>query len=130
MLIERARAAARHAYAPASGFPVGAALLAEDGRVFCGCNVENASYGLTVCAERNAVFHAVAEGARRFTAIAIHTPTAEPGSPCGACRQVLVEFCDDMRVILCGIGPAVVRTTLAELLPRAFRFRPQRPRHA
>ncbi len=120
-LMQRARAAARHAYAPASRYPVGAALLARDGRVFTGCNVENASYGLTICAERNAVFHAVAEGAREFAAIAVHVPGPEPAAPCGACRQVLVEFGADLDIALGCDGGAVVRTTLAELLPRAFR---------
>jgi cytidine deaminase len=121
-LIDRARRAAAHAYAPASGFTVGAAILSDDGRVFSGCNVENASYGLTICAERNAAFHAVAEGARAFAAIAIWTPLREPAAPCGACRQVLAEFGPRMRVVLAGSGSERVDTTLTELLPRAFSF--------
>jgi cytidine deaminase len=122
-LIDRARAVAERAYAPASRFPVGAALLAEDGRVFVGCNVENASYGLSICAERNAVFHAVAEGARRFVAVAVSTRCATPGSPCGACRQVLAEFAgDDCAVILIARDGTCVDTDLGALLPRPFRM--------
>ena len=119
---ERARQVARRAYAPASRFTVGAALLAGDGRVFTGCNVEIASFGLTVCAERNAVFHAVAEGVREFAAIAIYTPQAPPGYPCGACRQVLAEFCTELRIRLVGDGAEVVDTSLEELFPHPFRF--------
>jgi cytidine deaminase len=121
-LLPKARAVAARAYAPASGFAVGAALLARDGRVFTGCNVENASYGLTLCAERNALCHAVAEGAREFEAIAVYTPLEQPATPCGACRQVLFEFAPDLDVVLVGEGDAVVETTLARLLPDAFRF--------
>lgn len=122
-LIDRARAVASRAYAPASDFPVGAALLAEDGRIFVGCNVENASYGLSICAERNAVFHAVAEGARRFVAVAVSTPCESPGSPCGACRQVLAEFAgDDCAVILVARDGSSVDTELGALLPRPFRM--------
>ncbi|MGA0868466.1 MAG: cytidine deaminase [Planctomycetota bacterium] len=122
-LIERARAVAERAYAPASQFPVGAAVLADDGRIFVGCNVENASYGLSICAERNAVFHAVAEGARRFVAVAVSTRCATPGSPCGACRQVLAEFADDdCAVLLTGRDASVTDTSLGALLPRPFRM--------
>src|SRR5688572_5475496 len=99
-LLERAREVRAHAYAPYSRFPVGAALLAVDGRVFTGCNVENASYGLANCAERVAIGKAVSEGARRFTAIAVVGPEDDvPCAPCGACRQVLYEFGHDMAVI-------------------------------
>src|SRR5579864_6622228 len=91
-LLRAARSASRQAYCPYSRFAVGAALLSADGRVFAGCNVENASYGLTICAERNAIFQAVAAGERRIQAIAIYTPTPTPSAPCGACRQVLYEF--------------------------------------
>ncbi len=121
-MIERAREVAQQAYVPASNFRVGASLLASDGRVFTGCNVENASYGLTVCAERNAVFHAVAEGAREFTAVVIYTELEEPASPCGACRQVLAEFGRDMKVVLVGDGDAVVHTDMLALLPNPFVF--------
>ena len=123
-LIRRAREVAVNAYVPASGFRVGAALLDDQGVVHVGCNVENASYGLTVCAERTAVFRAVADGVRRFVAIAVHTPIDPPGSPCGACRQVLAEFADDScPVALVGASEdSVEYCTLGELLPRPFRF--------
>lgn len=106
------------AYAPYSDFAVGAALRSADGTVYTGCNVENASFGLTVCAERNAIAHAVAEGAREFTAIAVVTENGV--TPCGACRQVLAEFAPDMAVIVadtCG-HRRVYR--LSDLLPDAF----------
>jgi cytidine deaminase len=118
-LYEEARAAARRAHAPYSDFPVGAALLpAGGGDPILGVNVENASFGLTSCAERNAVFAAVAAGVRDFAAIAVH---AEAGSapPCGACRQVLVEFSPGMTVVY-RRGGEVVAATAAELLPDRF----------
>ncbi len=119
-LVQAAVAARRRAYAPYSRFAVGAALLASDGRVFTGCNVENASYGLTVCAERVALFRAVAEGAREFVAIAVACGES-PCSPCGACRQVLREFAPDLTVLLAdGEGKRWERTTLSHLLPRSF----------
>ncbi len=121
-LLAAARVAAGHAYVPYSRFPVGAALLTADGTVVTGCNVENASYGLTVCAERNAVFAAVAAGHREFRAVAVVAPLALGTTPCGACRQVLNEFkpvAGDLTVVLEGAdGPDV--TTLDALLPRAF----------
>src|SRR4051794_3476136 len=91
-LADAARAASAAAYCPYSRFAVGAAVLAADGRVFNGCNVENASFGLTICAERNAIAQAVAAGVREIVAVCVHTPTATPTPPCGACRQVIVEF--------------------------------------
>ncbi|HQR46023.1 MAG TPA: cytidine deaminase, partial [Thermoanaerobaculia bacterium] len=97
-LVAAATRARRHAAAPYSKFRVGAALLAEDGRVFTGCNVESASYGLTVCAERTAVFKALSEGVRRFRAVAVVTAAKEPTAPCGACRQVLWDQCRDIEV--------------------------------
>lgn len=120
-LLDAARAARRHAYAPYSGFAVGAALLAEDGRVFTGCNVENASYGLTTCAERVAVGKAVSEGVRRFRAIAVTGPEDDaPCAPCGACRQVLYEFGGDWVLVSPdGAGGARV-TPVGALLPDAF----------
>ncbi len=119
-LIEKALEARKQAYAPYSGFPVGAALLAADGRVFTGCNVENASYGLTMCAERVALFKAVSEGAREFVAIAIACGES-PCSPCGACRQVLAEFSPDIEVIMTDArGQRVRREKLSTLLPGAF----------
>ena len=121
-LLPQAREVAARAYAPASGFGVGAALLARDGRVFTGCNVENSSFGLTQCAERNALAHAIAEGVREFEAIVVYTPLERPGAPCGACRQVLHEFAPNLQVVLIGDGDEVVETTLDRLLPEAFRM--------
>jgi len=120
-LVALAAQARRHAYAPYSHFAVGAALLARSGRVYTGANVENASYGLSVCAERVAVWKAVAEGERAFTAIAVVTENGV--SPCGACRQVLAEFASDPRMLRLIVADAQGhrRThTLAELLPEAF----------
>lgn len=117
-LIQRAIAARLNAHAPYSNFQVGAALLAKDGRVFNGCNVENLSYGLTICAERNAVFAAVAAGVKEFAAIAIVADTREPISPCGACRQVMAEF-GDFKVISATLDGKVFESTIAALLPRA-----------
>ena len=116
-LLEAAREAAGNAYSPYSKVRVGVALLAEDGRVFRGCNVENASYGLTICGERTAVVRAIAEGARRFTAIAISSSPAQPLPPCGACRQVLREFAPGLRVIYEGGNGERVETTIEALLP-------------
>jgi cytidine deaminase len=109
------------AWAPYSRFQVGAALLCEDGTVVTGCNVENASYGLTVCAERTALLKAVSEGHRRFVAIAIATDMPEPATPCGMCRQAMAEFADDLPIYL--VNPAGARRTfsLAALLPGAFK---------
>jgi cytidine deaminase len=118
-LATTARAAQAQAYAPYSHYRVGAAIEAEDGRVFTGCNVENASYGLTVCAERNAIAAAVCAGALRFRRIVVTTDSDPPASPCGACRQVLAEFGADMEVV--SVGPTrTLRWRLEELLPSAF----------
>jgi cytidine deaminase len=115
-----ARAASARAYAPYSRFHVGAALWTDAG-LFAGSNVENASYGLTNCAERSAVFAAVAAGARRITCVVVHTPTAEPTAPCGACRQVLFEFGGaSARLISICDGTGIIDTTLGDLLPGAF----------
>jgi cytidine deaminase len=124
-LLRAARAVRRHAYAPYSGFQVGAAVVDEGGRIHVGCNVENASYGLTVCAERNAVAAAVAAGARAIRAVAVVTDARPPASPCGACRQVLAERGRaDTTVYLAGPrGSAAVTHTLGALLPEAFTFR-------
>jgi cytidine deaminase len=124
-LAAAARAVQRHAYAPASRFPVGAAVLADGGRVFSGCNVENASYGLTICAERAAVCAAVAAGVRAIRAVAVATDAREPARPCGACRQVLAEFGPAMTVLLLGSGDRRVLTTLERLFPEPFTFEPQ-----
>jgi cytidine deaminase len=119
-LEQAARAAAARAYAPYSKFSVGAAVLTADGSTFAGCNVENASFGLTNCAERTAVFNAVAAGHRQITCVAIFTPTPTPTAPCGACRQVLLEFGEKMTVISTCNGEGRLATTLAELLPHSF----------
>jgi cytidine deaminase len=126
-LVAAARAARRRAHAPYSRFRVGAAVRDERGRVHVGCNVENASYGLTICAERNAVAAAVAAGARAVSAVAVVTPTRPAGSPCGACRQVLAEFGDARtRVLLASPTGKAESTTLGALLPRAFSLRARR----
>lgn len=118
-LVEIAKKARTNAYAPYSGFAVGAALLAADGRIFSGCNVENASYGLTNCAERTAIFSAVAAGSKEFIAIAIVADGKEPCAPCGACRQVIAEFTIE-RIILANLSGKIQVATQAELLPAAF----------
>lgn len=119
-LIIQAQAAYCQAYVPYSHYPVGAAALFSSGKVYSGCNVENASYGLTVCAERNAIFQAVAMGERELKGIAIAVPTDIFPSPCGACRQVIREFAEDCPVILIdGRGKTRV-TSLKTLLPEAF----------
>ncbi len=120
-LLAAARQVRRHAHAPYSRYRVGAALLGDSGEVFVGCNVENASYGLTMCAERVAVGAAVAAGVTRFSALVLVTPGAEPARPCGACRQVLVEFPPAFPVRChAAEGSAWLRTTTARLLPHAF----------
>jgi cytidine deaminase len=119
-LIEASLDARERAYAPYSRFQVGAALLAEDGTVYAGCNVENASYGLCLCAERGAVAHAVARGARRFRAIAISTASSPPSSPCGMCRQVLAEMAPGITIVLCNPQGEITRVTIEELLPMGF----------
>lgn len=120
-LLAQSKIARENAYVPYSKFKVGAALLAEDGTVFHGCNVENASYGLTNCAERTAIFKAVSQGVTKFKAIAIVADTEGPCAPCGACRQVIAEFCDgDMPVYLTNLKGDVLETTVEKLLPGAF----------
>ena len=121
-LVAAATAVRENAAAPYSKFRVGAALLAEDGRVFTGCNVESASYGLTVCAERTAVFKAISEGAKGFRAVAVVTDADPPASPCGACRQVLWDQCRDIDVVIATPRGVATRTRLAALLPMAFEF--------
>jgi cytidine deaminase len=119
-LVELARSASANAYCPYSKFPVGAAVLTDGGDVFSGCNVENASYGLTICAERNAVFHMVSRGKQRIKALAIYTPTPKPSAPCGACRQVINEFGPGALIVSVCDGPGILRKTLSEILPEAF----------
>ena len=115
-----AQAASRAAHCPYSRFTVGAAVLTDDGEIFGGCNVENASSGLTICAERVAIFKAVSVGKRGFRAVVVYTPTPTPTAPCGACRQVLAEFADDLDVVSCCDGSETITTSLAELLPHRF----------
>lgn len=115
-----AREAAGKAYAPYSKFRVGAAVLTGSGRVFSGCNVENASYGLCNCAERTAIFSAVAAGERKIEAVFIYTPTQEPTAPCGACRQVINEFGAEAVVVSVAKGGKRTETTLDRLLPDSF----------
>lgn len=124
-LLTAARAVRRHAHAPYSRFTVGAAVLDDAGRVHVGCNLENASYGLTVCAERNAVAAAVAAGAKAIRAVAVVTRLHDPpATPCGACRQVLAELGeDDLPVLLAGPTGAAREDRLGALLPQAFRLR-------
>ncbi|MBT1247392.1 MULTISPECIES: cytidine deaminase [unclassified Thermosipho (in: thermotogales)] len=119
-LIALAKDAMRRAYAPYSNFKVGAALLTKTGKVFTGSNVENASYGLTCCAERIAIFKAVSEGEKEFDTLVVVGDTEDPISPCGACRQVMAEF-GDFKVILVGKNGAVKETTVGELLPDYFK---------
>lgn len=118
-LLTQAREARDRAYAPYSRFAVGAALRAKSGRVFSGCNVENLSFGLTSCAERNAVFAAIAAGEREFDAIAIVADSKQPVTPCGACRQVLVEFAPSLAVCCSNLEGQTFEANLQELLPRA-----------
>jgi len=120
MLVQAARAARERAHAPYSRFKVGAALETADGLVITGCNVENATYGLTICAERVAVVKAISEGHQRFTRIAIVADTTDPTPPCGACRQILWEFGGDIEVILANLSETTARHRLAELLPSPF----------
>ena len=120
-LIAEALAVRSHAYAPYSKYLVGAAVLTESGQVYSGCNVENASYGLTVCAERSAIFQAIAAGTCKFVAIAV--AGAEGVTPCGACLQVIAEFAEDLPILLIHSGnpPSISQRTLNELLPQRFK---------
>lgn len=115
-----AKNAAKRAYAPYSRFSVGAAVLAASGRIYAGCNVENASYGLSNCAERSAIFLAVAAGERELTCVAVYTPTSSPTAPCGACRQVIHEFGPEARVVSFCAGPDEIDVSLDALLPHSF----------
>ena len=119
-LLEAALAARANAHAPFSKFKVGAAIEDETGRIFTGCNVENATYGLTICAERVAVFKAISEGARNFTRIAVAADTDVLTPPCGACRQILWEFCGDAELTLLNLQGKTEIFQLKELFPRPF----------
>jgi cytidine deaminase len=125
-LMAEAGRARRTAHAPYSKFEVGAALLARDGRVFRGCNVENASYGLTVCAERVALWKAVSEGARDFESLAVAGPRGRAAPPCGACRQALAEFAPDLTIHFRDGAGRIVTRSLRGLLPLPFVRRPRR----
>ena len=121
-LIEESKSAVARAYAPYSDFKVGAAAVGGSGTIYSGCNVENASYGLSICAERVAIFKAISEGETEIKAVAIANSIGKPAFPCGACRQVMAEFAgDDMEIILVS-DEGVERHTLGELLPNAFRL--------
>ena len=119
-LLERAKQVREHAYAPYSNYRVGAALLCEGGEIFAGCNVENASLGLTICAERNAVAMAVAHGHRQFLAMVIVTDDEKPATPCGACRQVMGQFAANLTVVVANLTGKIMRYQLADLIPYPF----------
>jgi cytidine deaminase len=119
-LIAAARGAREHAHAPYSNFRVGAAVRAKSGRVFTGCNVENATFGLTLCAERVAVFKAISEGERGFDAVAVVADTDSLTPPCGACRQILWEFCGDAEVVLANLDGKIERHRMGALFPKPF----------
>jgi cytidine deaminase len=120
LLIEAAKQARENAHAPYSNFRVGAALRSTSGRIFGGCNVENATYGLTMCAERVAIFKAVSEGERGFSAIAVVTDTEVLTPPCGSCRQLIWEFCGDIPVSMANLKGKIEVMQMRELFPRPF----------
>src|ERR1041385_7152980 len=119
-LLDAALAARAHAFAPFSKFQVGAAIEDDSGRIHTGCNVENATYGLTICAERVAVFKAISEGVRKFRRVAVAADTDVLTPPCGACRQILWEFCGDIELILVNLKGATETFRLADLFPKPF----------
>ena len=119
-LVAAARTVRERAVADFSGFKVGAALETSDGQIITGCNIENASYGLTVCAERVAIFKAISEGHRAFTRIVVVADTASPTPPCGACRQILWEFCGDIEVVMANLETVTATLPMRELLPLPF----------
>jgi len=119
-VVAAARRARDHAIAPYSHFKVGAALLLPDGQIITGCNVENASYGLTMCAERVALYKALSEGHRQFSLVAVVADTADPTPPCGPCRQLLWEYCGDVPVVLANLDAIKARHQMRELLPYPF----------
>jgi cytidine deaminase len=119
-LIAAATAVRENAHAPFSKFRVGAAALDDQGRIFTGCNVENATYGLTICAERVAIFKAISEGARKFVRVAVVADTPNLTPPCGACRQILWEFCGDVELVLANLQGQRETMQLGTLFPRAF----------
>ena len=122
-LVQAARVAAERAYCRYSGYAVGAAIESASGRLFSGCNVENASYGATMCAERSAIFALVAAGERRIVRVCVYAPGEPMAMPCGMCRQVIAEFCEDAVVLVAG-PRGVLKRSFARLLPEAFRLEP------
>ncbi len=121
-LFEKAKEVSKQAYAPYSNYHVGAAVLTDTDKIFVGCNVENASYGLSICGERNAIFNMVANGEKNIKAIAIYVDTDKLFPPCGACRQVIAEFGEDVDIIY-GNDDKIITTTLKEILPHTFRLK-------
>jgi len=119
-LIDAARSARERAFAPYSNFRVGAAVRTKSGKIFSGCNIENATLGLTICAERVAIFKAVSEGEREFDTIAVVTNTEKLTPPCGPCRQIIWEFCGDIPIVLANLKGKVERETTRSLLPNSF----------
>jgi cytidine deaminase len=119
-LISAATRVRENAHATFSNFKVGAAVLDDKGQIHTGCNVENATYGLTICAERVAIFKAISEGARRFSRVAVVADTPELTPPCGACRQILWEFCGDVEIVLSNLSGKTETLRLSTLFPRAF----------
>ncbi len=122
-LLKKAKEAMKFAYAPYSKFRVGAALWTKDGKIFTGANIENSSYGLTICAERVAIFKAISEGIRDFVALAVAASQDEPVAPCGACRQVLFEFSEELLIVSEGLKGERRRWILKEILPGGFKFK-------
>ena len=120
ILIKAATQAREHAHAPYSHFRVGAALRAKSGRIFTGCNIENSTFGLTLCAERVAVFKALSEGERAFDAVAVVAETERLTPPCGACRQILWEFCRDAEIVLANLSGQIEVRRISDLFPEAF----------
>lgn len=120
ILIEQAKKAMQNAYVPYSNFRVGAAVLMKSGKTYTGANIENSSYGATICAERVAIFKAISEGETEIMEIAVVTETETPSSPCGICRQVIAEFSDDAIIFLSNTKGDVIETSLKKLLPMAF----------
>jgi len=121
-LIAEAKMAREKAYAPYSNFKVGAAVLTSNGKIFSGCNIENSSYGLSICAERAAIFNAVSSGYKKFTKIVVVTDSEPPSSPCGACRQVIFEFGDDIEVIMANLKGDMRIARIDELLKDGFKL--------
>lgn len=119
-LIKAAVRVRENAHAPFSNFKVGAALMTKNGKIYTGCNIENATYGLTICAERNAIFKAISEGEKDFETISVVADTDKLTPPCGACRQIIWEFCGDVPVILANLNGNSETVMMKELFPRAF----------